>query len=512
MSRKPKPSKTTNPLHFEDLDPRRFEDLVRRLLYGFREWTSIEPTGRGGADDGFDARAWEQGASVANVDEDGEEGTHPLDGRVWQIQCKREKSITPAKMRTIIQEGVSSDDPPYGYILAAATNISKATYDAFREELRAKRVAEFYFWGKDHLEDQLSLPVNDEILFTFFGYSLAARRRSRTTELKFEINNKNKILRILCGSDKINHNQGVPRGTRFLLRDINADPYPREDAYPDFDSNPRWMEHDVVQLTARGLLFEIRERFAYLDLDSKEWDATRAVDLSQPPDRVDQERQARRYAEKQKVERYWKHLPRRVQAKLFVYGYIPFDEILLIDDRGDTEHPEPHLYVDFGTGDPFKRTIANLLHRGQRVGEETFSSFTRVSRFPDSFPDIAVGNLHELGTLGIPADVSKELGYLRGDTTIFAVGGPLAQLGVGDLIHVPGQEGRGSDGHAEVTHVYKTTVDDVIATHGEHQAARLNAMAGRELKGSDEVLALELHSVYYFGNGRVPSYLDPPGW
>src|SRR5688500_1569351 len=35
MAKKIKATKTINPLHFEALDPHRFEDLVRRLLYGF---------------------------------------------------------------------------------------------------------------------------------------------------------------------------------------------------------------------------------------------------------------------------------------------------------------------------------------------------------------------------------------------------------------------------------------------------------------------------------------------
>lgn len=57
---KPRTTKTLGPLHFEDLEPHRFESLVRNLLYDFREWQNIEPTGQGGSDDGFDIRAWEK--------------------------------------------------------------------------------------------------------------------------------------------------------------------------------------------------------------------------------------------------------------------------------------------------------------------------------------------------------------------------------------------------------------------------------------------------------------------
>jgi len=39
-------TRTLNPLHFEDLEPHRFEDLVRQLAYGYTRWRSLEATGR----------------------------------------------------------------------------------------------------------------------------------------------------------------------------------------------------------------------------------------------------------------------------------------------------------------------------------------------------------------------------------------------------------------------------------------------------------------------------------
>jgi hypothetical protein len=53
-------TRTINPLHFEDLEPHRFEDLIRQLVYDFREWESIEAIGRLGSDEGMDVRATEQ--------------------------------------------------------------------------------------------------------------------------------------------------------------------------------------------------------------------------------------------------------------------------------------------------------------------------------------------------------------------------------------------------------------------------------------------------------------------
>ncbi len=151
-------------------------------------------------------------------------------------------------------------------------------------------MTEFCFWGKDYLEDQLSLPQNDEILFTFFGLSLSPRRRSRTTELKFNINNKNKILKLIFGRNEL-LGQGVPRGKTFLLRDIKAEHYPDRKAYPDSDKHRRWEEHNAAHVTAKGVFFRFRERYAYLDQVKEEWDFSMAVDLIPRKHNIDQANQ-----------------------------------------------------------------------------------------------------------------------------------------------------------------------------------------------------------------------------
>src|SRR5215831_8256037 len=111
-------TKTLGPLHFEDLEPHRFEDLVRELIYDFKDWQSIEATGRSGADDGFDIRAFERTNASEREPDDGErdedEGeSHPMEGNLWMFQCKRETEIGPTKVAKIIEDGVKADNPPY---------------------------------------------------------------------------------------------------------------------------------------------------------------------------------------------------------------------------------------------------------------------------------------------------------------------------------------------------------------------------------------------------------------
>src|SRR3954468_14268806 len=100
------PTRTYNPLPFTDLEPKRFEDLVRQLVYDFRSWRRLEATGRSGSDDGFDARGLEvveAPDAVAPVGQDELDDETAVDGtadRLWLIQCKRERTITPAKLKS----------------------------------------------------------------------------------------------------------------------------------------------------------------------------------------------------------------------------------------------------------------------------------------------------------------------------------------------------------------------------------------------------------------------------
>lgn len=270
---KPKITKTLGPIHFEDLDPHRFEDLVRELAYDFKDWQSLEATGRGGSDDGFDIRGYERLDKVAqenDEDDSSEEEAHPMDGRSWMFQCKREKEIGPVKVASIISEAIDSKSPPYGYVLAAPANFSKTSHDKFTEELRKCGVMEFYLWGRAALEDMLHLPKNDHILFTFFGISLVSRRRSRATEIRSFVSKKNKLFKLLGEN---------PTYQPVLVRDSQDLHYPYKGGYKDFKKRPRWREFPVVGMDPLGLVLQMAKYYAYRDPIKKEWDITEKVNL-----------------------------------------------------------------------------------------------------------------------------------------------------------------------------------------------------------------------------------------
>ena len=383
---KTKITRTYGPIHFEDLDPHRFEDLIRELIYDYKDWLTIEATGRSGNDSGFDVRAYEKvnedSSAIKDEDEEQEE-IHPMQGNLWMIQGKREKTIGPKRIKEILVD-VDSKNPPYGYILAASANFSKDSYDIFREELRKRGVMEFYLWGKAELEDMLHLPKNDRTLFTFFGVSLVSKRRSRATEIRQVVVNKNKLYRIL--GDGHNFYKSV------LLRDSKDLNYPYKAEYKDFEERPRWCEYRAVEYHPSGLIVSLYKNFAYIDTEKKEYDYTDAVNLIFR-ESDSQEDRNKQQTDRDKIENFWENLPRRNQATFIRNGLIRYNEMLVIDDKGDSWHKFPHIFVDF---DSRFGPIAGTYEYMEIVKNfQSIKDYKRIDKFPKSFPDPITGKIYE---------------------------------------------------------------------------------------------------------------------
>lgn len=109
------PTKTINRLHFEDLDPFRFEDLGRELLDVMYSWKRLDPIGGEGADDGVD---------IFGVTTSGEP---------CYCQVKRYKELGPTKIEGIINSIVENNEIEENacIILITACDLSKKSYDTF---------------------------------------------------------------------------------------------------------------------------------------------------------------------------------------------------------------------------------------------------------------------------------------------------------------------------------------------------------------------------------------------
>lgn len=336
----PAVSRTLGPLHLEDLEPHRFEDLVRQLLYDFRPWRDLEATGRSGGDEGFDARATEMldytGEAADSVEGDGDELPPEPKGRRWLIQCKREKVIGPKKIESYLDSLPNAREAGlYGIIFAAACDFSLETRERFYSRARELGYDEAKLWGKGEIEDQLFQPKNDHLLFAYFGVSLQTRRRSVRTEVRSRLAMKRKAKRILQPY------------TCVLVRDGSDDRYPHlDDTDEPRNVRGRWGVWEFHKCGAFGVELLHRRHFAFIDDDGEHWDFAERMNDALPYDdpwpRVD-----RQYSDAARIEdiRQWSKLPEANQGWYELIHVLPYESIIDIDEEGDDFFRGPHVYV-----------------------------------------------------------------------------------------------------------------------------------------------------------------------
>ncbi len=487
----PKITRTTNPLHFEDLDPHRFEDLIRQLAYDIRDWYKIEATGRGGSDEGIDIRAWEKASTIHNDDEDpsGNQGEIIVEGNLWVIQCKREQRLGPSQIRKIVSS-LKDNSQIYGYIIAAPANFSKKAYDTFRAEIRKKSIVECYLWGRAELEDMLLLPKNDRILFTFFGLSLSTRRRSRTIEVRFKVNNKNKLFRIF-GHYSANQEFHSP----ILLRDLHDKKYPWDEEYPDFQSRPRWFEAIAYAFHPRGLCVHLRQYHAFFDMLRNKFDYTQEVDILPGVSRHnvhDETRNDRLEA----VGQFMRYISRVCRAHLYVDGIIAWEDILFVDDKGDTEYECPHLFIDTRDGSSLVSSTFHVLQRGRHqllIADE----HVRIKMFPKKCPpasQISVSRSRDIQVNDFLKSWFEE--HHPNECLIFDAEGTYANLTVKDILRVSNVSVRQGQLFLEVIHMYTTTVADFLRQPDySSYRKRIEDDVGRTVKDDERITVLECERV-----------------
>lgn len=344
-----KVSRTLNPLHFEDLEPHRFEDLVRQLLYDFRPWRALEPTGRLGADEGFDVRGLEIDVSVESAqsnDEDEGDGIVDLStSRVWLIQCKREQNIGPKKLASYLDEISELERQNlHGIIFVSACDFSKKAHDDFRSWCFSNGLNECYLWGKAALEDMLFQPKNDHLLFAYFGFSLSMRRRSQKTQLRSNSTTKRKLKKII--------DSGAMR--EVIIRDAADNQYPFltdvDLSLPPPERKNHWRVYKIDGLSFRGLGLVCRRYFAFKSGENEDWDVANTLNDAVNDDHIDKWNGldfSERWPERQKIFEIWDAFQPHEKAWIEVVGYIRYEDILEVDEVGDELTSFPHVFVNW---------------------------------------------------------------------------------------------------------------------------------------------------------------------
>lgn len=375
-------ARTVNPIHFEDLEPRRFEDLVRQLLYGFRPWKSVEPLGRTGADDGYDVRLMEDVSSVEADNEEGETEDTPTlsEESVWQVQCKREKSITASKISFYIEECFKTGIP-YGFIFVAACEFSKKTRDTFNLLMREKGVKEFFLWGKADLEDMVFMPENDHLLFAYFGFSLGIEKRKKQNTIKRIISVKRKLVKITGGLQ-----DHCYRG--ILLKDINDKDYPYIKNKKEFEKKKPWKIYYCLGHYHDGIILLVRKYYAYFDREKEEYDVIKENNLALSHDDF--------WNNREKIDDYpiymvWSKTPKDNQAYYEMRLHIPYISILEIDEIGDSILKIPILYINhlepgiFSKGEEVIAKISSYSYP-EIIPLYTLKKLKKIKYYPEKFP------------------------------------------------------------------------------------------------------------------------------
>lgn len=378
-------TRTLNPLPFHDLEPKRFEDLVRQLIYDFRPWLRLEATGRAGGDEGYDARAIERVDASDDSPElnsdDTDEPVSPPVGRPWLIQCKRERKIGPTKVQQYLDEiRPDAGQNLYGLIFAACCDFSKKSRDVVAAWCRQNGLSEFQVWSVSDIETMLMQPKNDHILFAFFGISLQIRQRSKISELRSLTALKRKISRLV---EKRSFSHMLIRN---LAEDANF-PYVEKGEYP------KWLVRQQTGFDFRGLGFQFRRHISYIG-ENEQWDmadeCNEEIDEhSNPWARM--ERGFITEEIRKELYEFVQTIPVERRAILTVQGFIPFSAIAWIDEVGDlvdtTYHSRPIIFAQFEGRVPVVHPRVDVEFRPQDSSIEGFypDKRKRIAFFPEKF-------------------------------------------------------------------------------------------------------------------------------
>ncbi len=315
-----RPSRTTNKLHFADLDPLRFEDLCLGLLYPLHPWLEIRHYGRSGGDGGVDILALEAAG----------DGTT----RTWFMQCKRYVRASKSTLTKAVDDALSmAASPPAVLLVVLACDVTRAAHEAYERYAIGKGVIRPLLWTASTLEARLYKDRKD-LLFTYFGISPSGEDGRLEAVVKKSLATKKKVRRLLL-KPKVSR-EDLRQGPWGIFLQYEAIIRSIEDtAYPDMGKVVHGISScfkvELCDLYHGGIEFLLRVRGAIADAQGN-W----ALVPSH-----------------QRIE-----LPGYSYFNVFFVGRLPYRNIVEIDPGGDEYYDCPHLYCRFADeGTPWESYV-----------------------------------------------------------------------------------------------------------------------------------------------------------
>lgn len=312
-----KPTRTTNRLHFSDLDPLRFEDLCLNLVFRHREWQDIRHYGRKGSDGGIDIYA-----------------TENLDGQnfQWNIQCRRYSSATKAMLTKTVDDIVDGGNQlPHTLLVTLACDVSRHTQEEFFAYAKSKGIVRPLLWTASVLEAQL-YSERPDILFTYFGVSKQGTRNNRKKEIENKVRLRKKLWDTLVRRDFDPRASMKCPATKFksglvLIRNID------DLTYPSFDNEGEgispWFKLELYDFYSDGIECYLNLESGLLDKDGQ-WAVGDDV--------------------------WMLHSNETKKIGIYTIGCIPYSNIVTVDYDGDGNYPFPHLFCLFDANNgPYER-------------------------------------------------------------------------------------------------------------------------------------------------------------
>jgi hypothetical protein len=314
-----KPTVTIGKLHFDDLDPLRYEDLSLAMVYRLRRWNIIHHFGRKGNDDGIDVYAEEELENGA--------------GKTWFIQCKRYICIKKRDLKDAIDKVITKNDiTPDVFLLVAACDITKANIEYFKKYASEQGIKNPQLWTASIIETKLYSEYHD-LLFAFFGVNLSTTRNNRIETIKRNIKMKHR-MKVDFIKKQINPIETMKRPykkfefSEAIIHSVDDYSYPKADETMGISG---WFKVELYNFYYNGIEVIIGIE-KYISDSEGYWDIAQYDDIT-------------------RLEKYDSYAA-------YAVGRIPYENIVEYDLSGDDFYNCPHIYCDFkDNGMPYEDVV-----------------------------------------------------------------------------------------------------------------------------------------------------------
>lgn len=310
-------TRTINQLHFEDLDPIRFEELILSMVYRMRRWDKLDHFGKKGSDDGIDIRAVE-------LLENGKSNT-------YYFQCKRYGKVTNATLKKIVDDYLEKNTfIPQFYVLVVSCTLTKKQIEYFESYCKENGFETVIVWTKSVIEAKLYSDYQD-LLFAYFGINLVSQRKSLTQSIRRNIALKKRMKEDFLRQSGFRNASIEERlkkpwlkfnCSEVLIRSIYDKAYPEENTLLNNDFTG-YYKAEIYDFYHNGLMVRAYPYVKDIKYKLEDEETSEIVEL-----------------------------------RAEVFGCIPFDNIIEYDIDGDEYYTYPHLFCDFvNVSDPYEKIV-----------------------------------------------------------------------------------------------------------------------------------------------------------